>query len=183
MQPQLRYIELKTGHAHNGPAWIARVEFSKSGKTVYFNGKALKGNAHGICFDIESGEEYWISGLKKRGSNRHVFGNGKVMVDREAVPEILEFYEVTALDPKQFVVVDLVKTDKKKFAAVENTTLEETDNEENYSALESYDIEELEAHIAALKRREVWMMYHGKEFIRERRIAAEQRLEDLKGAN
>lgn len=184
MQPQLRYIELKTGHAHNGPAWIARVEFSKSGKTVYFNGKALKGNAHGLCSDIETREVYWISGLKKRGSNRHVFGNGKVMVDREAIPEVLAFYEVTALDPKQFVVVDLIKTDKTKFAVIENTSFEETDNEDNYPGLESYTIEELEAHIGALKRREEWTNYNnGLKFIQVRRIAAEQRLEELKGAN
>jgi hypothetical protein len=38
----LKYIEQKAGHADNGPAWIARVTFSKSGRTVYFNGMALK---------------------------------------------------------------------------------------------------------------------------------------------
>ena len=34
----LRYIELKTGHDDNGPAWIARVKLSKSKRTIYFNG-------------------------------------------------------------------------------------------------------------------------------------------------
>jgi hypothetical protein len=28
-----------------GPAWV---EFSKSGKTIYFNGRALKGNGHNV---------------------------------------------------------------------------------------------------------------------------------------
>jgi hypothetical protein len=38
----IRYIELKSGYHDDGPAWIARVLVSKSGRTVYFNGKALK---------------------------------------------------------------------------------------------------------------------------------------------
>ncbi len=35
MKPQIKYIELKTGHNDDGPAWIAVVELSKSGKTIY----------------------------------------------------------------------------------------------------------------------------------------------------
>ena len=44
----LKYIELKTGYNDNGPAWIGRVKVSKSGCTLYFNGRALKreGAAH-----------------------------------------------------------------------------------------------------------------------------------------
>lgn len=38
----LRYIELKTEFHHRGPAWIARVMTSRSGRTIYFDGKALK---------------------------------------------------------------------------------------------------------------------------------------------
>ena len=36
------YIEQKTGYGDSGPAWISHVAFSKSGSTIYFNGKALK---------------------------------------------------------------------------------------------------------------------------------------------
>jgi hypothetical protein len=66
----LRYIELKTGYTDNGPAWIARVKLSKSGRTIYFNGKALKrvagGGISGNHYDIQTGHEYWVSGVKKR---------------------------------------------------------------------------------------------------------------------
>ena len=65
MESQIKYIELKTGFADNGPAWIGKVEFSKSGKTIYFNGPAFKGNGHGVSSDLETGEIYWISGVKK----------------------------------------------------------------------------------------------------------------------
>lgn len=41
-QNQLIYIELKSGHGDSGPAWITRAQVSKSGRTVYFNGRALK---------------------------------------------------------------------------------------------------------------------------------------------
>lgn len=84
MESQLKYIELKTGHAHNGPAWIAKVDYSKSGKTIYFNGRALKGNGHGVCVDVETQEIYWVSGIKKNGQDRHWAGNGKIQIDMSA---------------------------------------------------------------------------------------------------
>lgn len=37
----LRYIELKSGHSDNGPAWIGYVTASKTGRTLYFNGRGL----------------------------------------------------------------------------------------------------------------------------------------------
>lgn len=41
-QNQWIHIELKSGHGDSGPAWITRAELSKSGRTVYCNGRALK---------------------------------------------------------------------------------------------------------------------------------------------
>ena len=38
----LKYIELKSGYNDNGPAWIGRVQQSRTGRTVYFNGMALR---------------------------------------------------------------------------------------------------------------------------------------------
>ena len=41
------YVELKTGYDDNGPAWIRKAFFSKTGKTIYFDGKVfLKGERH-----------------------------------------------------------------------------------------------------------------------------------------
>jgi len=55
----LKYIELKTGHNDNGPAWIVRVKLSRSGRTVYFDGKALEkaGSRDGNHHDIVTGEK------------------------------------------------------------------------------------------------------------------------------
>jgi hypothetical protein len=64
----IRYIELKSGYHDDGPEWIARVAVSKSGRTLYFNGMALKRStqlASGNYYDIETSDSYWVSGVKK----------------------------------------------------------------------------------------------------------------------
>lgn len=68
--PDLMYLELKSGYNDNGPAWIGYVNASKSGRTLYWNDHAFqKYNGIGANYvDIETGDEYWISGVKKRGT-------------------------------------------------------------------------------------------------------------------
>jgi hypothetical protein len=36
MKDRIMYVELKSGFSDDGPAWIGKVKFSKSGQTVYF---------------------------------------------------------------------------------------------------------------------------------------------------
>ena len=66
-------------------------------------------------FNVETGyqgitmtlkQEYWISGVKKRDSNRHWAGHGKIMLDRRAVPELLEIIGEHTL-PGLFEVIDI----------------------------------------------------------------------------
>lgn len=92
MKYGMRYIELKTGYSGDGPAWIGKVLLSKSGRLVYFSNKAfMRANAiSGNHIDVETGDEYWISGIKKNGSNRHWTGNGKIVIDKKMVNEYLE---------------------------------------------------------------------------------------------
>lgn len=109
MTGELKYIELKSGYSDDGPAWIGYVRSSKSGRTVYFNDRAyqpLRGG-RGNYFDVESGEEYWISGIKKRGSNRHPCGRGKIVVDRRAVGELLAIKGWSELPPDLYEVADI----------------------------------------------------------------------------
>ena len=127
MKPKLKYIELKSAFGDTGPAWIGMAEFSKSGRTVYFNGKAVKNsNAQGIAgnyYDIENGDEYWISGIKKNGTNRHWAGGGKIMIDRNIVELYLSLVDFNLLDKNRFKLVDILPTDKQKFAEMENQKL------------------------------------------------------------
>jgi hypothetical protein len=120
------YIELKTGHSDTGPAWISNVSFSKTGETIYFNGKALK-RAHGIAgnfFDLESHDEYWISGVKKRGTNRHWAGSGKIRIDVNAIDDFLQHIGQRELDTTQYEICsDIQPTDSQEFYKIENQKL------------------------------------------------------------
>jgi hypothetical protein len=73
MKSRVMYIENKADGL-SGPARIGRVSFSKSGKTLYYRGRtfqSLKGSGFKAnYFDVESGDEYWISGCKCDGSDR-----------------------------------------------------------------------------------------------------------------
>ena len=124
MKPEIKYIELKSGYHDDGPAWIGVVEFSKTGQTIYFNGRAFKGNGHGLCVDIETKEVYWITGVKKDGQNRHWAGKGKIMVDKLVVDDYLKLKGSPCLDLNKYQLVDIEKTDKQRFVAIENRSLE-----------------------------------------------------------
>ena len=129
MKSKIKYIELKSGYSDNGPAWIGKVELSKTGQTVYFNGKSLKklksGGISGNHYDLESEEEYWISGVKKNGQDRHWAGGGKVMIDSTIVQEYLELVDFDIIDINQFELVDITPTDKGKFKEIENENCSE----------------------------------------------------------
>jgi len=62
------YIECKAGNL-TGPARIGRVTYSKTGATIYYRGKefrSLKGYGFKANYrDVETGDEYWISGPRK----------------------------------------------------------------------------------------------------------------------
>jgi hypothetical protein len=120
------YIELKTGYSDDGPAWIGVVEFSKSGRTAYFNGHAFKHAGKGHYGDIETGENYWISGVKKNGEDRHRFGKGKILIDKVIVYEYLKLVDFDYLPSNKYELIEIPKTDKSKFVSIENEKLEET---------------------------------------------------------
>ena len=105
----IRYIELKTGYNDNGPAWIGNVKESKSGKTIYFNDHAFQ-KYHGAFsnyIDIETGDEYWISRVKKNGEDRHWAGSGKITIDRKVIDEYLELVNADKLDESKFIIADI----------------------------------------------------------------------------
>ena len=126
---RLMYIELKSGYGDNGPAWISQVVFSKTGRTVYFNGKALKKMRHGGIagnfVERESGDEYWISGVKKKGTNRHWAGSGKIQLDANAVSEFLRHVGQSEVDTKQYEICSNIQpTNPNDFVEIENEKAE-----------------------------------------------------------
>ncbi len=89
MKTRIKYIELKSDSNDRGPARIGRVRFSKSGSSVYYDGKRFekRRGGSGNYFDVESSDEYWISGCKKNGQDRHWAGSGPVEIDDDVREE------------------------------------------------------------------------------------------------
>jgi hypothetical protein len=134
----LRYIELKSGHSDNGPAWIAYVEQSKTGRTVYFNGRGLRklkgqrrGAGGGNYLDMETGESFWVSGVKKNGEDRHWAGSGRVLVEAAAVSEYLQIIKAGKLDLSRCEVTNSIRqTDIKRLSRLANASLWVTTSQE-----------------------------------------------------
>jgi hypothetical protein len=88
---QIMYIECKAGSLE-GPARIGWVTYSKTGKTIHYKGQAfqsLKGRGFkSNYFDLETGDEYWISGVRKDRQDR-LYGGGlhNVEIDDDAKAE------------------------------------------------------------------------------------------------
>jgi hypothetical protein len=76
------YIEQKTDGERSlqdkGPAVITEATFNRTHKTIYADGKTFhriqKGGIYGNYWCVEDGNEYWISGVKKDGTNRLAAG-------------------------------------------------------------------------------------------------------------
>jgi len=127
---QLIYVEHKTDRGDRGPAWITRARLSKSGRTVYAVGLTLQRAAGGadsggnhVC--AETGEAFWVSGVKRDGSDRHHAGGGVVRVDARVLDEYLAFRGLRELDPSRHVVDDSLRdTDPTRFHDGANRPLE-----------------------------------------------------------
>jgi hypothetical protein len=88
---RLMYVENKSKAGDRGEARIGWVTFSKTGRSVYYRDRCFQrikgGGVAGNYFDAESGDEYWISGVKKAGTNRHWAGGGEIQIDDDAQTE------------------------------------------------------------------------------------------------
>lgn len=77
------YIEDKGGEL-TGPGRIGRVTFSKTGSTIYYQGRSfqsLKGAGFkSNFFDVQTGGEYWISGPRKDGADA-LYGHGSTPIE------------------------------------------------------------------------------------------------------
>lgn len=84
------YIECKAGNL-TGPARIGRVTYSKTGATIYYRGKefrSLKGYGFKANYrDVETGDEYWISGPRKDGRDALYATNVAAEIDADVSDE------------------------------------------------------------------------------------------------
>ena len=84
------YIECKAGGL-TGDARIGRTAFSQTGRTLYYRGqtfRSLKGagfKSNYYC--VETGENYWISGPKRRGGDALYGGSLPIEIDADVREE------------------------------------------------------------------------------------------------
>lgn len=88
---KVMYVENKDGLIDGIAARAGWVEFSKTGRTVYYRGLSLAavkgGGVRGNFICEETGQEFWVSGIKKRGSNAHPSETVSFAVDEDAKEE------------------------------------------------------------------------------------------------
>ena len=91
---RIMYIENKS-RGLEGEARIGRVYFSKSGKTLYYRGlrfQSLKGSGFkSNYYEVESLDEYWISGPRKDQNDRLYGGNRGVVIDEDIGDEYAKY--------------------------------------------------------------------------------------------
>jgi hypothetical protein len=97
---RVMYVENKDGEIDGIPGRIGWVTFSKTGLSVYYRGRTLRRSkgrpVNGNFYDAETKETYWVSGIKKRGSNQHWAESIKVQVDDDAREEYNRLKSVQA---------------------------------------------------------------------------------------
>ena len=84
------YVERKAGNL-TGAASIGRVTFSQTGRTLYYRGRgfqSLKGAGFkSNYYDVENGEDYWISGPKRDGGDALYGGSTPIEIDDDVREE------------------------------------------------------------------------------------------------
>jgi hypothetical protein len=126
MKSHIKYIEHKPAeHTDRADAWIAHVWPSSSGKTLYFNNMALKkksGGGDATHFDLITGEYYWVTGVKKRGTNRH-FGETSPIQIEESLVDWYKKHTQGNGHKRLIVIKDLIKPDIVNFTKIENDSI------------------------------------------------------------
>lgn len=77
------YIENKS-QSLNGEARIGLVTFSRTMRTMYYNGREFMKVKDGYkynCIEVETGDEYWISGCHKNGADRLYISAKPIWID------------------------------------------------------------------------------------------------------
>jgi hypothetical protein len=106
------------------------VTSSKTGRTLYFNGRGLmklkgqrRGESGGNYVDMESGEAFWVSGVKKNAEDRHWAGSGKVLIEAAAVADYLKAIGAKILNTSRCEVTKSIQqTDIERLSRLANSS-------------------------------------------------------------
>lgn len=99
---RLMYFENKAGDIDGVSARIGWATFSKSGQSIFYRdrrfAKIKGGGISGNFRDVDTREEYWISGVKARGSNAHPAVPLNIVVDDDALDEYRRSRDIRSSD-------------------------------------------------------------------------------------
>ncbi len=88
---RVMYVENKEGEIDGVRARIGWVTFSKTGQSIYYRNLVLKrikgGGVSGNFYEEQTGQEFWVSGIKKFGSNAHWAEPVDIYIDDDALDE------------------------------------------------------------------------------------------------
>jgi len=72
---------------------------------------------------METGESFWVSGVKKNGEDRHWAGSGKVLIEAAAVSDYLEAIEAEILNTSRCEVTNSIcQTDIKRLSRLTDSS-------------------------------------------------------------
>ena len=81
-----------------------------------------RGESGGNYIDMETGESFWVSGVKLNGQDRHWAGSGKVLIEAAAVTEYLATIKAKTLDTLRCVVTNSIRqTDIERLSRLANS--------------------------------------------------------------
>jgi hypothetical protein len=83
-KPRIMYIERKAGSL-TGRARIGRVTFNRTGRTIFYREQIFRrvvgGGFKSNYYEEATGEDYWISGCKRRGGDQLYATNIPIEID------------------------------------------------------------------------------------------------------
>src|SRR5258707_10232242 len=85
-RPRVMYIERKAGSL-TGQARIGRVTFNRTGRTIFYRDQVFHrivgGGFKSNYYEEATGEDYWISGCKRRGGDQLYATNVPIEIDED----------------------------------------------------------------------------------------------------
>ena len=82
-----------------------------------------RGESGGNYVDMETGESFWISGVKKNGEDRHWAGAGRVLIEAAAVSDYLKAIGAKTLNTSRCEVTHAIRqTDIERLSQLANSS-------------------------------------------------------------
>ena len=77
----------------------------------------------GNYVDMETGESFWVSGVKRNGEDRHWAGSGKVLIEAAALSDYFKVIGAKTLDRSRCEITNKIRqTDVERLSKLANSS-------------------------------------------------------------